>query len=132
MNVNVTFYNPIEKFNSNVNFKQIFWELKVNVIFFNIIEKVEKSEEKTKTGEIYGNYLIEKKMIETNSSILMAAKDNRDNTNKVLKFVKYKKMHADRYDNEVKVMDMFDHPNILKYEYSIFQNIFLKSLIQKV
>ncbi|KAK8883694.1 hypothetical protein M9Y10_042792 [Tritrichomonas musculus] len=80
---------------------------------------------KPKTGEIYGCYKIEKKMTETNSSILMLAKDKRDSTLKVLKFVKYKKAHSNRFDSEIKIMDMFDHPNILKYEYSIFQAPYL-------
>lgn len=80
---------------------------------------------KPQAGETYGHYKIEKKMIETNSSILMIAKDNRDNANIVLKFVKYKKSHKEEYDNEIKMMDMLDHPNILKYEYSLLQKPYL-------
>ena len=80
---------------------------------------------KPKIGEVYDHYKIEKQIIETNSSILMFAKDNRDNTTKVLKFVKYKKSRENTYDNEIKIMDMFDHPNLLKYEYSLFQPPYL-------
>ena len=80
---------------------------------------------KPKIGEVYDHYKIEKKMTETNCSILMVAKDNRDNTDKVLKFVKLKKNRKEGYDNEIKIMDIFDHPNILKYEYSLLQPPYL-------
>lgn len=76
-------------------------------------------------GQIYGNYRVEEKMVETKCSILMKAKDVRDDSDKVLKFVKYKKELKDKCFNEIKIMDLFDHPNILKYEYSILQPPYL-------
>lgn len=76
-------------------------------------------------GQIYGNYRVEGKMVETKCSILMKAKDIRDDSDKVLKFVKYKKELKDKCSDEIKIMDLFNHPNILKYEYSILQPPYL-------
>ena len=76
-------------------------------------------------GEIIDHYKIVKKMVETNCSILMLSIDQRDGSDKVLKFVKYKKSHKDKYDSEVKIMKIFNHPNILKYEFSLFRPPYL-------
>ena len=74
--------------------------------------------EKPKEGQMIANYLIEKQVIETRCSFLMKAKDVRNDTDKAVKFIKYKYSHTERYQNEVEIMKMIDHPNILKLEFS--------------
>lgn len=69
-------------------------------------------------GTAFLYYILEDQIIETNCSFLMRARDIRDNTEKVVKFVKFKNEHKERYLNEVNIMKMIDHPNIIKLEYS--------------
>lgn len=78
-----------------------------------------------KKGQIYGEYQVEDKMDETKCSILMKSKHLRDNSDKVLKFVKYKREVKDKCKDEIKIMDTFNHPNILKYEFSLLQPPYL-------
>lgn len=77
--------------------------------------------EKPTIGDIIDNYILEELIIETNCSFLMKAKDIRDNSLKAVKFIKFKLKHQERYRNEVELMEMIDHPNIIKLEYSLLR-----------
>ena len=77
------------------------------------------------TGEIYGSYRIEELIAVTKFSMLYSSTSLINGSKKAVKFIKCIKGKEERIKNEVEILKKFDHPNLLKLEYSVRKNPYM-------